>query len=480
MAEQAPRPGTTSNHDRLNGWKEIAVCLGRGVRTVQRWERELGLPIHRVRIETGEVVYALRTELDQWQARQEIQRGNPLDRNGGHDDKDIEATERVDVKENWRKRHRGIIALAIAVVVLSVVVWGTWHWNPLQRADRNPAFWTIEGDTVQLFNERGEKLWEHRFPFALSADTYTKHTSLFRLLSIALEDLDHDGEKELLLVTWGDSQFARRLICFNSDGSVRFDVQPNRSIRYGETNENPPFLMTGFMLTAEPDGTSTIWTAAVHNYEFPSVLWKLDRYGKVTGEYWSNGHINVIQESRFNGRSVILVGAMDNERVATSLAVLDYENPSGFAPAENPKYRCENCPQGSPLAFFIFPRTEMSRRFETRPVVSQIRAQPDGRVTVTVVQMTHQLRGEVGPYGADVWYTLDQRLLLAEAESGDMYRRLHSYPELMSQLKHAFGPKCEDEILPVLSWNGAKFVKAHRVTTAQTLSKKTLAQTRTP
>jgi hypothetical protein len=29
----------------LNGWKEIAGFFGRGVRTVQRWEQQLGLPV---------------------------------------------------------------------------------------------------------------------------------------------------------------------------------------------------------------------------------------------------------------------------------------------------------------------------------------------------------------------------------------------------------------------------------------------------
>ncbi len=29
----------------LNSWKEIACYLGRGVRTVQRYERDLGLPV---------------------------------------------------------------------------------------------------------------------------------------------------------------------------------------------------------------------------------------------------------------------------------------------------------------------------------------------------------------------------------------------------------------------------------------------------
>jgi hypothetical protein len=50
----------------LNSWKEIAVYLGRGVRTVQRWERELHLPVRRPGDKDRSAVTALRTELDQW------------------------------------------------------------------------------------------------------------------------------------------------------------------------------------------------------------------------------------------------------------------------------------------------------------------------------------------------------------------------------------------------------------------------------
>lgn len=31
----------------LSSWKEIAAFFGKGVRTVQRWEVTLGLPVHR-------------------------------------------------------------------------------------------------------------------------------------------------------------------------------------------------------------------------------------------------------------------------------------------------------------------------------------------------------------------------------------------------------------------------------------------------
>jgi len=50
----------------LNSWKEIASYLGRGVRTVQRYERELGLPVRRPHGRSRSAVIALSDELDAW------------------------------------------------------------------------------------------------------------------------------------------------------------------------------------------------------------------------------------------------------------------------------------------------------------------------------------------------------------------------------------------------------------------------------
>ncbi len=50
----------------LNSWKEIAQYLGRGVRTVQRWERDMNLPVRRPRGKSRSAVIALRRELDDW------------------------------------------------------------------------------------------------------------------------------------------------------------------------------------------------------------------------------------------------------------------------------------------------------------------------------------------------------------------------------------------------------------------------------
>jgi len=51
---------------RLDGWKDIATCLGKSERTVKRWERDRALPIHRVPGGGRATVYAFRAELDEW------------------------------------------------------------------------------------------------------------------------------------------------------------------------------------------------------------------------------------------------------------------------------------------------------------------------------------------------------------------------------------------------------------------------------
>ncbi len=55
--------------DRLHSWKEIAAYLGRQQRTVWRWEKEEGLPVHRLQHGRAGSVWAQKSELDAWMAQ---------------------------------------------------------------------------------------------------------------------------------------------------------------------------------------------------------------------------------------------------------------------------------------------------------------------------------------------------------------------------------------------------------------------------
>ena len=57
---------------RLESWKAIADYLGRHVTTLQRWEHEEGLPVHRHHHEKRGSVYAFTSELDEWLAQRSV------------------------------------------------------------------------------------------------------------------------------------------------------------------------------------------------------------------------------------------------------------------------------------------------------------------------------------------------------------------------------------------------------------------------
>ena len=59
-------PMDTANGERIDSWKHISAYLGRDVSTVIRWEKEKGLPVHRIPGGRRQSVFAYRHELDRW------------------------------------------------------------------------------------------------------------------------------------------------------------------------------------------------------------------------------------------------------------------------------------------------------------------------------------------------------------------------------------------------------------------------------
>ena len=64
--KNVPPPGKVFRPEILSGWKDIAAYLGKGVRTVQRYERELTLPVRRPARKSAASVIATKAELDGW------------------------------------------------------------------------------------------------------------------------------------------------------------------------------------------------------------------------------------------------------------------------------------------------------------------------------------------------------------------------------------------------------------------------------
>ncbi len=107
-------------NDRLDGWKGIAAYLNRSVRSAHRWNQELGLPVHRMQGTKGNIVYALKSEIDDWVTLRENGDEGLYEQNGpaGH----------MWNAGLWRARFRPRLVAALGVVAALVLIMASWSW----------------------------------------------------------------------------------------------------------------------------------------------------------------------------------------------------------------------------------------------------------------------------------------------------------------------------------------------------------------
>jgi len=219
-------------HAPLSSWKEIARFLNVDVRTCQRWERQFGLPVHRIRNAERSRVEAYPEEIAAWR-KTAFQTKNG-DSNGGNG---IPARGPNGITGEPRNTtgRRGfelkyalfaLIPLAAAAVVLALF--------PL---DRNPADFRIEGPSLVILNKGGRELWrfDTKLPRLKDESFYKKaYPEKIRHIdeegqfitttpNIFIQDIDRDGRNEVLFnPQTTDELNAGKLYLFDGRGKERW------------------------------------------------------------------------------------------------------------------------------------------------------------------------------------------------------------------------------------------------------------------
>ena len=95
----------------LSCWKDIARYLGKGVRTVQRWEREFDLPVRRPKgAEHKSAVAADPRDLDAWLASRWSLRSDRQSNNDQHNQAGVsEINRRMETARLLRERHGTLV-----------------------------------------------------------------------------------------------------------------------------------------------------------------------------------------------------------------------------------------------------------------------------------------------------------------------------------------------------------------------------------
>src|ERR1700691_2622956 len=121
----------------LNGWKEISSYIKRSVRTVQRWEARLGLPVYRPALKDRSAVVAFSDELDRWISRASPDAGEEDTVLNGYEGNDADISRVLEnLRQSLKIYHYGLSSrtLAPTASVQSRSMGPVLTFRPLQRS----------------------------------------------------------------------------------------------------------------------------------------------------------------------------------------------------------------------------------------------------------------------------------------------------------------------------------------------------------
>lgn len=331
--------------DRLAGWKDIAAFFGRSVRAVQRWEEQLGLPVHRIKTVRGATVYAFREELTAWQTQVDPAR---LDETVSPQSR----TSQTVSPARW---------VAIAGLTAVVIVSAAITWTLRGRSAPAVASVRLNGRSLQAVDNAGRVLWSHTVDFDGRLG-YEEHQP-FRPVPV-LTDTDNDGDLEVVVVIrtgplWADVRHGDVMLCFTSTGKLRWKFSQS-DLPYtfdGQRFEGPTRFLAWMT-----DDAGAVWIAVNHHTWWPTALVRLDSKGQATTHYVHSGGLYALRPWSIRGRSLVVAGGINNEYRQAALTVIDPEAPLSTSPQTSGRgFHCDNCPSNGPEAFLLLPRTELNR-----------------------------------------------------------------------------------------------------------------------
>ena len=516
MSRHAPPPQT--DPDRLHGWKEISAFVGKGVRTVQRWEKQYGLPVRRLR-DGSEIVFASKKELEAWMLASSSQTSADTGADGGIDDvpgtvTSTEPTAGVDERtveavaevaaaassstidedspqpgasigastsphvglttpgggttqaRGWRTWVFGIIAVSLVGVVAIGVRILSGNQASFSRLSRGattprPDSWDVAGRFLRVSDQHGRPLWSKEFDEELLQSSYRQESGNRLVLAT---DLDGDGSTEILFLVHRAPSYPYRteLVVFNSDGGERFHYSTAPTVRFGQETFVPPWIAHRVHVTTDGAGRKAVWVVSIHSPWYPSVVQRLDPLsGAPLSTYWSAGYIGGVWRITWRGQPVTAVGATNNDLKAATLALFPADEVNGTSPAARDDYRCADCQAGTPMEFLVFPRSCLWSLTGGHPTVTSLGTDSTGALRVGVDQSPPLPNSTMVNIGA-LLYTLDSDLRIQSIGTTQQFDAEHARARQLRHVDHDFGPADDRWLLPLLRWDGSKFMPLER------------------
>lgn len=336
---------------RLETWGEIANHLGVEVRTAQRWEARLQLPVRR--LEGSLAVFAFADELDDWRTSREVKRPESETAPSPENTAEVTGAAANAVVSAARPAWLWVV-LALSAAAATAVAMLTLQ-APL-RPVRVPATLAVEGSRLVALDGAGAGVWSHDFGAPVSVIHTGFRPELQKWWQVV--DIEGDGRDEVVVVlshlgSGGEPYDV--LHCFEADGVLRYSYSPKLTLSFQAGQYNGPWVFWDIEPVAHE---RSLWLAFEHSPWWPSAIVSLDPDGKDTLRYVQPGSVKVLRTMVEGGRPLILAAGVNNEYASASVALLDPAAPPASAPpAAASQFTCLECPPGRPLKYVLLPAT---------------------------------------------------------------------------------------------------------------------------
>lgn len=358
MSSSSPDPQSRT----LNGWKEIAAHLGKSVRTVQRWETVLALPIRRIRTQDGQIVYANSDEIDRWRLSLDVPPESEQDDDAATDVGDDNAAaslEAIGTAPTQRSRtmsRRAAVLLAAVVGTAAFAAGVAWEQRPGGAAER----FELTGRELRGLDSAGRNAWSHRFDTDVSwaEDSFKRAIEPWRI------DLDGDNTVEALLAVRssqpGAELFASdALYAFRPDGSIRWRVTVDHDVVYGGRHYTGPWRIE--RVVPSPTLPRRVWIAYSHHSWWPGFVVEVDAAGTSRVLFDHAGRIFTVNHWQTNAGEVLAAGGTSVDPAEPFVALLPLGGPPlAYSQSANPQYRCDSCPAAPPQRVYRFGQADLA------------------------------------------------------------------------------------------------------------------------
>jgi len=375
---------------RLDSWKDIAAYLRRDVRTAIRWEKDKGLPVHRIPGGKRQAVFAFTAELDRWLTQEDeaasvaVSAASETRASNGTGPQGLKpasllpsigttkvvpflrstASENSFVTTPRRRRIFRYLAFGLGLLVIATLGALLFATRSGRGPTNPPVRLAFNLRAMQAFDAEDRLLWTYTFSGLLNPATLAHTHSVEEFSRIG--DFRGIGTQEVLLAAPVCRDLNSTDTCtveidlISDAGKLLWSYSPHQKFQFGNYEIQEPWHF-GSLFTSTLRGRTRIWASYVHSVWGNSYVVDLaPATGKDHLQYVNTGTIRELNEVSAGEKTFLLAGGFNNEADAAGLGLMDESRSFGSSPqTPRSRHQCMNCPAGDSDYYLVFPRSEL-------------------------------------------------------------------------------------------------------------------------